>query len=80
MIQGQDPWSEQDTEGREPLGGYGVSKRFGFPNAPIGTFLSASPIFIVDTAAGKLGNWQSENHYPTPWKRNFSVWQAQEPR
>jgi len=37
--------------------GYGVSKRFGFPNAPIGKFLSASPIFIVDTAAGKLGNW-----------------------
>lgn len=58
--------------------GYGVSKRFGFPNAPIGTFLSASPVFIVDTAAGKLGNWQSESHYPTPWKRNFSVWQAQE--
>jgi hypothetical protein len=58
--------------------GYGVSKRFGFPNAPIGTFLSASPIFIVDTAAVKLGNWQSENHYPTQWKRNFSVWQAQQ--
>ncbi|MGX9427960.1 hypothetical protein [Bradyrhizobium sp. LeoA1S1] len=59
--------------------GYGVSKRFGFPNAPMGKFLSASPIFIVDTAAGKLGNWQSENHYPTQWKRNFSVWQAQRP-
>ncbi|MDB5609173.1 MAG: hypothetical protein JWP25_6073 [Bradyrhizobium sp.] len=58
--------------------GYGVSKRFGFPNAPIGTFLSASPIFIVDTAAGKLGNWQSENHYPMAWKRNFRVWQAQD--
>ncbi|KRQ93833.1 hypothetical protein [Bradyrhizobium valentinum] len=56
--------------------GYGVSKRFGFPNAPIGTLLSASPVFTVD-AAGKLGNWQSENHYPTPWKRNFRVWQAQ---
>jgi hypothetical protein len=55
-----------------------VSKRFGFPNAPIGTFLSASPIFIVDTAAGKLGNWQSENHRPMPWKRNFRIWQAQD--
>jgi hypothetical protein len=59
-------------------GGYGVSQRYGFPNAPIGTFLSASPIFVVDTAARKLGNWQSENHYPTPWKRNFSVWQGQD--
>lgn len=58
--------------------GYGVSKRFGFPNAPIGKFLSASPIFILDTTASKLGNWQSENHYPNHWKRNFSVWQAQE--
>lgn len=58
--------------------GYGVSKRFGFPNAPIGKFLSASPIFVMDTVAGKLGNWQSENHYPARWKRNFSVWQAQE--
>ena len=59
-------------------GGYGVSQRYGFPNAPIGTFLSASPIFIVDTAAHKLGNWQSENHYPTSWKRNFSVWHGQD--
>ncbi len=58
--------------------GYGVSRRYGFPNAPIGKFLSASPIFIVDTKARKLGNWQSENHYPTPWKRNFSVWQGQD--
>ncbi|EFI50034.1 HEPN domain-containing protein [Afipia sp. 1NLS2] len=57
--------------------GYGVSKRFGFPNAPIGKFLSASPIFIIDTVAAKLGNWQSENHYPSQWKRNFSVWQSQ---
>jgi hypothetical protein len=57
--------------------GYGVSKRFGLPNAPIGTILSASPVFVVDTAAGKLGNWQTENHYPTPWKQNFRVWQAQ---
>jgi len=58
--------------------GYGVSKRFGFPNAPLGKFLSASPVFIVDAAAGKLGGWQSENHYPTQWKNNFSVWQDQD--
>lgn len=58
--------------------GYGVGRRYGFPNAPIGKFLSASPIFIVDTKARKLGNWQSENYYPTPWKRNFSVSQRQD--
>jgi hypothetical protein len=58
--------------------GYGVSNRFGFPNAPIGTFLSASPIFLLDTAGGKLGNWQSESYYPMAWKRNFSVWQGQD--
>ncbi|WP_128935487.1 hypothetical protein [Bradyrhizobium zhanjiangense] len=58
--------------------GYGVSKRFGFPNAPIGTFLSASPIFLIDTASRKLGTWQSESYYPTTWKRNFSVWQRQD--
>ena len=58
-------------------GGYGPSWRFGFPNAPIGTFLSASPTFIVDATAAKLGNWQSENHYPSQWKQNFSVMQAQ---
>jgi hypothetical protein len=28
--------------------------------------------------AGKVGNWQSESHYPMQWKRNFSVWRAQE--
>jgi len=58
--------------------GYGVSERFGFPNAPIGTFLSASPIFLVDIAGAKLGHWQSENYYPLAWKRNFSVWQGQD--
>lgn len=58
--------------------GYGVSKRFGFPNAPIGKFLSASPIFLVDTTSRRLGNWQSESYYPTAWKRSFSVWQRQD--
>jgi hypothetical protein len=58
-------------------GGYGISWRSGFPNAPIGTFLSASPTFIVDATAAKLGNWQSENHYPSQWKQSFSVRQAQ---
>jgi hypothetical protein len=57
--------------------GYGVSKRFGMPNAPIGKFLSASPIFTIDPAARELGHWQSENHYPVSWKRSFSVWQSQ---
>ncbi|MBR1155227.1 hypothetical protein JQ575_32060 [Bradyrhizobium sp. JYMT SZCCT0428] len=58
--------------------GYGVSERFGYPNAPIGTFMSASPIFLIDAASRKLGNWQSESHYPLAWKRNFSVWQGQD--
>lgn len=57
--------------------GYDVGKRFGYPNAPIGKFLLASPIFTIDAPAGKLGGWQSENHYPLSWKRNFSVWQHQ---
>jgi hypothetical protein len=58
--------------------GYGVSQRMGFPSAPIGTFLSASPVFMIDTKASKLGNWQSETNYPVRWKRNFHIWQAQE--
>lgn len=58
--------------------GYGVSERFGYPNAPIGTFMSASPIFLIDAVSRKLGNWQSESHYPLAWKRNFSVWQGQD--
>ncbi|MBR0840484.1 hypothetical protein JQ607_09825 [Bradyrhizobium liaoningense] len=59
--------------------GYGVSHRSGFPNAPIGTFLLASPIFLIDTRERKLGGWQSESHYPTQWKRHFRVWQRQNP-
>jgi hypothetical protein len=58
--------------------GYGVSQRMGFPSAPIGTFLSASPAFLIDTKAAKLGHWQSETNYPVRWKKNFSVWQSQD--
>jgi hypothetical protein len=58
--------------------GYGVSQRIGFPSAPIGTFLAASPAFLIDTKAAKLGHWQSETNYPVRWKRNFSVWQSQD--
>ncbi len=58
--------------------GYGVSQRMGFPSAPIGTFLAASPVFLIDTKAAKLGHWQSETNYPVRWKRNFSVWQSQD--
>jgi hypothetical protein len=58
--------------------GYGVSQRIGFPNAPIGTFLSASPVVMIDTTAKKLGHWQSETNCPVRWKRNFSVWQSQD--
>ena len=42
----------------------------GFPNAPIGKFLSASPIFLIDTTSRKFGNGQSASYYPTAWKRN----------
>ncbi len=58
--------------------GYGVSQRMGFPSAPLGTFLAASPVFLIDTGADKLGHWQSETNYPARWKRNFSVWQSQD--
>jgi hypothetical protein len=58
--------------------GYGVSQRMGFPSAPIGTFLAASPAFLIDTKAAKLGHWQSETNYPVRWKKNFSVWQSQD--
>jgi hypothetical protein len=54
---------------------YGVSKRFGIPNTPIGKFISASTIFTIDRRQRKLGNYVSENHYPISWKRNFLVWQ-----
>ncbi len=57
--------------------GYGVSHRYGYPNAPIGSFLLASPVFVVDTRERKLGGWQSESHYPTAWKKNFRVWHRQ---
>ncbi len=58
--------------------GYGVNQRMGFPSAPIGTFLAASPAFLIDTKAAKLGHWQSETNYPVRWKKNFSVWQSQD--
>jgi hypothetical protein len=58
--------------------GYGVSQRMGFPSAPIGTFLAASPAFLIETKAAKLGHWQSETNYPVRWKKNFSVWQSQD--
>ena len=55
--------------------GFGVSHRSGYPNAPLGQFLSASTICTVDRRQRKLGGYLSENHYPTFWKRNFTVWQ-----
>jgi hypothetical protein len=58
--------------------GYGVSHRFGIPNAPIGKFLSASTIFTIDRRQRKLGNFLSETHYPVLWKQNFSVWQRKD--
>jgi len=58
--------------------GYGVSKRFGFPNAPIGKFLSASTIFTINRRKRAMGGYLSENHFPTFFKRNFSVWQKLE--
>jgi hypothetical protein len=53
--------------------GYGVSKRFGFPNAPIGKFLSASTIFTVDHGERELGGYLWENQFPAFFKSNFSV-------
>jgi hypothetical protein len=58
--------------------GFGVSHRSGYPNAPLGKFLSASTICTVDRRQRKLGGYLSENHYPVFWKRNFSVWQRQD--
>ena len=58
--------------------GFGVSKRFGYPHAPIGKFLSASSIFTIDRSRRKLGGYLSENHFPLLFKINFSVWQRLE--
>jgi hypothetical protein len=55
-------------------GGYGVGKRFGFPNAPIGKFLSGSTIFTIDRRKRALGGYLWENQFPTFFKSNFSVW------
>jgi hypothetical protein len=55
--------------------GFGVSHRFGYPNAPLGRFLSASTICTIDRKNRKLGGYLSENHYPTTWKHSFTVWQ-----
>ncbi|GAB6842429.1 hypothetical protein HNR00_004356 [Methylorubrum rhodinum] len=52
--------------------GYGVTKRFGYPNAPIGSFLSASSIFIVDRKRRKIGSYFSDNNFPRNFKRNFT--------
>jgi hypothetical protein len=55
--------------------GFGVGSRFGYPNAPLGRFLSASTICTISRREGRLGGYLSENHYSTSWKRNFTVWQ-----
>lgn len=55
--------------------GFGVIHRFGYPSAPLGTFLTASMICTIDRGERRLGGYLSENHYPVLWKRNFSVWQ-----
>jgi hypothetical protein len=41
--------------------GYGVSDRFGYPDAPIGKFLSASPIFTIDRGERKMGGYVRES-------------------
>jgi hypothetical protein len=62
------------------VSGYGVSKRFGLPNAPIGQFMSASSIFTIHRTQRVIGNYFSENHYPLAWKQSFSVWRRVVPR
>ena len=53
--------------------GFGVSHRFGYPNAPLGTFLSASTFCLVDEVSRKLGGFMSDNPYPINWKSSFTV-------
>lgn len=60
-------------------GGFGVSTRIGYPNAPMGKFLSLSPIFLIDTAARKISNWHSTTHFLERWERSFTVCTEQRP-
>lgn len=53
--------------------GYGVNRRFGFPNAPIGKFLTGSTIFNINHNQKRIGMYFTENHYPGSWKNSFTV-------
>ena len=55
--------------------GYGISKRFGFPSAPIGKFLTASAILIVDKKKKLTGSVQYNSGYPHLYSSSFRVWQ-----
>jgi hypothetical protein len=56
--------------------GYGVSKRFGIPNAPIGKILSGSSIFTIDRRKRETGGYIWENTFPLLFKSSFSVLHA----
>lgn len=53
--------------------GYGLSKRFGVPGAPLGTYLLSSPVFVVDQSQKKMGGWLSDSSYPRQFKFNFTA-------
>ncbi len=54
-------------------GRFGITKRFGIPHAPLGTFLSASPIFTIDRKRRELGGYLTESYFPVSFKQHFIV-------
>ncbi|MEY9543643.1 hypothetical protein ABIE85_006703 [Bradyrhizobium diazoefficiens] len=53
--------------------GYGLSKRFGIPSVPLGTYLLSSPVIVVDNDNRKMGGWLSDSSYPRQFKFNFTA-------
>jgi hypothetical protein len=53
------------------VGGYGLSRRIGIPNVPMGKFLNASAYILSDAKDRHFGSWVTESFYP-----NFSLLEA----
>lgn len=52
-------------------GGYGLSRRIGVPNVPLGKFLNASAYILSDAKDRDFGSWVTESFYP-----NFRLLEA----
>jgi hypothetical protein len=53
--------------------GFGLSKRFGLPGAPLGRLLLASSTLLVDQNKRTVGDWVGDNNYPRAFKQSFTA-------